>query len=164
MPLVSDRDPLVRSTNPDRGNIKQKYIYIIFQRKCPKESQNSRNQGFSYYFCMIIEGSGSGSIPIISGSGRPKNMWIRWIRIRIRIRIRKFKFKFKWMFTQVFMIWIIACCLINLDNACINLFIGWNIFRYRSFNRKAREYKKEVNFFHTPFSTTGTVCTVLCVN
>ncbi len=26
-----------------------------------KESQNSRNQGFSYYFCMMIEGSGSGS-------------------------------------------------------------------------------------------------------
>jgi hypothetical protein len=38
----------------------------------------------------MIEGSGSGSesesgpIPLIngSGSGRPKNMWIRWIRIR----------------------------------------------------------------------------------
>ncbi len=33
---------------------------------------------------------GSGSIPLISGSGsgswRPKNTWIRWIRIRIRIR------------------------------------------------------------------------------
>jgi hypothetical protein len=52
----------------------------------------SRNQGFfSYYFCMMIEGSGSragsgsGSIPLTSGSGsgRPKNMWIRWIRIRI---------------------------------------------------------------------------------
>ncbi len=42
-------------------------------KKKKKESQNSRNQGFSYYFCMTIEGS---------GSGRPKNMWIRWIRIR----------------------------------------------------------------------------------
>jgi len=31
------------------------------------------NQGFYYYFCMMIEGS---------GSWRPKNMWIRWIRIR----------------------------------------------------------------------------------
>ncbi len=48
--------------------------------KSQKESQNSRNQGFSYYFCMMIEGSGS--IPLTSGSGRPKNMWIRWIRIR----------------------------------------------------------------------------------
>jgi hypothetical protein len=54
--------------------------------KSQKESQNSRNQGFSYYLCMIIEGSGSGSIPLNigagSGSRRPKNMWIRWIRIR----------------------------------------------------------------------------------
>ncbi len=52
-----------------------------------KKSQNSRNQGFSYYFCMMIEGSGvgSGSIPLTngSGSGTPKNMWIR-IRIRVR--------------------------------------------------------------------------------
>ncbi len=36
-----------------------------FKDKKSKESQNSRNQGFSYYFCMMIEGSGaaSGSIP-----------------------------------------------------------------------------------------------------
>ncbi len=58
--------------------------------KSQKESLNSRNQGFSYYFCMMTEGSGSGSIPLTngSGSGRPENMWIRWIRIRIRIRLR----------------------------------------------------------------------------
>jgi hypothetical protein len=42
-------------------------------------------------------GSGSGSIPLTNGSGymRPKNMWIRWIRmrwIRIRIRIRNTDF------------------------------------------------------------------------
>ncbi len=37
------------------------------------KSQNSRNQGFSNYFCFMVEGY---------GSGRPKNMWIRWIRIR----------------------------------------------------------------------------------
>jgi hypothetical protein len=59
-----------------------------------KSHKISRNQGFSYYFFMIIEGSGSRagsvseSIPLTSGSGsgswRPKNMWIRWIRIRIR--------------------------------------------------------------------------------
>ncbi len=48
---------------------------------------------FSYYFCMIEgsrsrsgSGAGSGSIHLTNGSGsrRPKNMWIRWIRIRIR--------------------------------------------------------------------------------
>ncbi len=50
-------------------------------------SQNSRNQGFSNYICLIIEGSGSGSrtgsgsgsIFLTNGSGseRPKNTWIR---------------------------------------------------------------------------------------
>jgi hypothetical protein len=44
-------------------------------------TQNGRNQSFSFYFCMMIEGSGS--IPLTNGSGMPKNMWIR-IRIRIR--------------------------------------------------------------------------------
>ncbi len=47
---------------------------------------------------MMIEGYGSraesGSIPLTngSGSGRPKNMWIRWIRIQIRIRNTGFSF------------------------------------------------------------------------
>jgi hypothetical protein len=68
------------------------YLHHFSKIKSQKESQNSRNQGFSYYFCMMIKGSGSGSragsesgsIPLTSGSGsgRPKNMWIRWIRIR----------------------------------------------------------------------------------
>jgi hypothetical protein len=70
------------------------HLHLFPKIKSQKESQNSMSQGFSYYFCMMIEGSRSGSesgpIPLTngSGSGRPKNMWIRWIRIRIRIRIR----------------------------------------------------------------------------
>jgi hypothetical protein len=44
--------------------------------KGKEKSQNSRNQGFSYYFCLMIEGSGSGSIPLTNGSdpdqGAPK--------------------------------------------------------------------------------------------
>ncbi len=54
-----------------------------------KKSQNGRNLGFSYYFCLEGSGSraGSGSIPLTNGSGsgsrRPKNMWIR-IQIRFR--------------------------------------------------------------------------------
>jgi hypothetical protein len=42
-------------------------------------------QGFSNFFCLLIEGF-TGSTPLSdgSGSGRPKNMWIRWIQIRIR--------------------------------------------------------------------------------
>ncbi len=60
------------------------HLHHFSKIKSQKESQNSRNQGFSYYFCMMIEESGSGSIPLTngSGSGRPKNMWIRWIQIR----------------------------------------------------------------------------------
>ncbi len=34
--------------------------------KSKKKSQNSRNQGFSSYFCLIIEGSGS--VPLTNGS------------------------------------------------------------------------------------------------
>ncbi len=42
-----------------------------------------RNQGFTYYFCLMLEGSGfgAGSVPRINGSGsgsrRPKNIRIR---------------------------------------------------------------------------------------
>jgi hypothetical protein len=69
----------------------------FFKDKKSKRSHKTvENQGFSYYFCLMIEGSrsgaGSGSIPLTIGSGSgslwPKNMWIWWIRIRIRIRIR----------------------------------------------------------------------------
>jgi hypothetical protein len=68
------------------------HLHLFPKIKSQKESQNSRNQGFSYYSCMMIEGSRSGaesgSTPLTNGSGarsgRPKNMWIRWIRIRIR--------------------------------------------------------------------------------
>jgi hypothetical protein len=62
------------------------HLHHFSKIKIIKESQNIRNQGFSYYFCTMIEGSrsrsragsGSGSIPLTSGSGsgswRPKNM------------------------------------------------------------------------------------------
>ncbi len=48
---------------------------IIIQReKVIKKSLNSRNQGFYYYFCLMIEGSGA--VPLTNGSGaesrRPK--------------------------------------------------------------------------------------------
>ncbi len=55
-----------------------RYIYIIFLRyKVIKKSENRRNQGSSYYFCLMIEGFGS--VPLTNGSGsrRPKNIWIR---------------------------------------------------------------------------------------
>jgi hypothetical protein len=49
-----------------------------FSKKNVKKVKKSRNQGFSYYFCMMIEASGIGSgfIPLTNGSGfrsrRPK--------------------------------------------------------------------------------------------
>jgi len=50
----------------------------------PHKSEYSRYQGgFSYYFCLMIEGSGAWSVLVTNGSGRPEN-----IRIRIGMRIR----------------------------------------------------------------------------
>jgi hypothetical protein len=43
------------------------HLHHFSKIKSQKGSQNSRNQGFSYYFCMLIEGSGS--IPLTGGSG-----------------------------------------------------------------------------------------------
>ncbi len=67
------------------------HLHHSSQINCHKEVIKSRNQDFSYYFCLMIEGSragaGSGSVPRTNRpcfwSGRPKN-----IRIRLRIRIR----------------------------------------------------------------------------
>jgi hypothetical protein len=33
------------------------HLHHFSKIKSQKESQNRRNQGFSYYFCMMIEGS-----------------------------------------------------------------------------------------------------------
>jgi hypothetical protein len=45
--------------------------------KSQKESQIGRNQDFSHFFCMVVEGSGSIPLTNGSGSGKPQNMWIR---------------------------------------------------------------------------------------
>ncbi len=102
--------PMRGMKNGGRGSVGASWLAISgrqIPRLTPRKvncRQNSRNQGFSYYFCIIIEGSGSGSragsrsgsIPLNSGSGsgsrKTKNMWIR-IRIRIRIRNTVFLIK-----------------------------------------------------------------------
>jgi hypothetical protein len=55
------------------------HLHHFSKLKSPKEvtKQYRRNQGFSYFFCLLIEGSGSILLTNGSGSGRPKNMWIR---------------------------------------------------------------------------------------
>ncbi len=67
-------DPDVDPGGPtDPTDLEHWYIYIIFRRqKVIKKSQNSGNQGFSYFFCLIM--AGSGSAPHL------------WLRIRMRIR------------------------------------------------------------------------------
>jgi hypothetical protein len=49
--------------------------------KVKKKSQNSKNQGFSYQFCLMMEGSGARSVLVTNGSGcgsgRPNNIRIR---------------------------------------------------------------------------------------
>ncbi len=91
--FVSD---LQFKTSTTKKNFKL-FLLITFWRykKVIKKSQSSRNQCFSYYFCLMIEGSGSESLSLNngSGSGRLKNIWI--LRIRIcntvekRIRFKK---------------------------------------------------------------------------
>jgi hypothetical protein len=95
-----DPDPAIFGIDPQDANKKQiffkKFVCLMEDtftsffndKKSKKKSQNSRYQGFSSYFFLLIEGSGagSGSIPLTYGSGsgsrRPKNIRLRRIRIR----------------------------------------------------------------------------------
>jgi hypothetical protein len=47
------------------------HLHHFSKLKSQKESQNSRNQGFSYYFCMMIEGSGSGYLWLVDPDPDP---------------------------------------------------------------------------------------------
>jgi hypothetical protein len=53
------------------------HLHHFSRIKCRKEVTKQEYQGFSYYFFLIIEGSGS--VPSTNGSGsrRPKNIRIR---------------------------------------------------------------------------------------
>ncbi len=104
-----DLDPILFGIDPQEVNkiqilFKKKFSAYYFLKvhlrhfpkiKSQKKSHNSRNQSFSYNFCIMREGSGSGaesgSKPLTngfrSGHGRSKNMWIQRIWKRIRIRI-----------------------------------------------------------------------------
>jgi hypothetical protein len=47
-------------------------------------SQNSKNQGFSYYICLMIEGSGSIPLTAVPDPGGSKTRGSVGIRIQIR--------------------------------------------------------------------------------
>jgi hypothetical protein len=58
------------------------FTSISLQRqKVQKKSQNSRNQGYTYFLCLLMKGSGYVQIMTGSGSGRPKNILILRIPI-----------------------------------------------------------------------------------
>jgi hypothetical protein len=82
-----DADPEGPKTYGSHGFGKLEHLHHSSKIKSHKKLQNSRNQGFPYYFCLMKEGSGSGSVLVTNGfgSGKPKN--IRIIRIRMWIRI-----------------------------------------------------------------------------
>ncbi len=71
---------------------------LLFEGSCKsfhkdknlKKSQNSRKKYFSYHFCLMMEGSGSGAVSLTygSGCGRPKNF-----RNRNRNTVRNCKIK-----------------------------------------------------------------------
>ncbi len=63
-------------------------IFTLFfkDEKVLKKSQNSKNKTYSYYFCLMMDGSGSWSVTLTNGSGRPKN-WTLPENISIRSRV-----------------------------------------------------------------------------
>jgi len=85
MPLTKESGSSLTFKMPTKNKFKKSFSAYSFLKvllhhfskvKVKKKSQNSGNQGFSYYFCLMIEGSGYGSIPLTNGSGsgsrRPK--------------------------------------------------------------------------------------------
>ncbi len=62
-------DPYFWLADPDPA------FFVSDLQKVIKKSQNRRYQGFSYYFWLMMEGSGS--VILTNGSGRPKKLRIR---------------------------------------------------------------------------------------
>jgi hypothetical protein len=74
----ADPDPAIFVLDLQDANkkliLKQVFLLITFDGTCTivhhfskiKSQKRSRNQGFSYYFCLVIEGSGS--IALTTGS------------------------------------------------------------------------------------------------
>jgi hypothetical protein len=70
-----DPDPafgsVFQNVNKNKLFFSKNFCFLLFEGTFTsvfkdKQSQNSRNQGFSYYFCLMIEGSGSEPGPYLS--------------------------------------------------------------------------------------------------
>jgi hypothetical protein len=87
-----DPDPAIFALTfkmPKKNDLKKFFCLLLFEgtftsffkdKKIERSHKNSKNQGRSYYFLdnrRVIEGSGYTPLTNGSGSGRPKNMWIR---------------------------------------------------------------------------------------
>jgi hypothetical protein len=71
-----DPDPALFVSDLQKAN-KKYFCLLLFEGTFTsfvndKKSQNSKNLGFSYYFCFMMEGSGY--VPLTNRSGRPKNL------------------------------------------------------------------------------------------
>jgi hypothetical protein len=72
--LLMDSDPATDPAIVVSDLQDGKYLNHFSKIKNHKEVPKRRTEGFSYYFCWMIEGSGAGSVPRTNGSGfgRPK--------------------------------------------------------------------------------------------
>jgi hypothetical protein len=62
MDPTPDLDPALDSDpTPDLAPDPGILVNDLQDKKSQRKSQNSRNKGFSYYYCLIIEGSEAGS-------------------------------------------------------------------------------------------------------
>ncbi len=77
------------SRRQQKTNLKKRFFCLLLfegtftsffkDEKCKRSHKTVGIKVFFTIFCLMIEGSGSGSLTNESGSGRPKKMWIRWI-------------------------------------------------------------------------------------
>jgi hypothetical protein len=82
-----DQDPAIFVIKLEYADKKIIFVKRVFEGTFTsffkdKKSKNNGNQGFSHYFCLMVEGPGSGPLTSGSVSRRPKNIRIRRIRIR----------------------------------------------------------------------------------
>ncbi len=118
------------------------FCLLLFEAKFTSFFKDKKSKRVTkYYFSMMIE-----------GSRRPKNIWIRWIRmIRIRIRIRntalRMSLRLRFTFPRP------ATMLVRLSMAMASVTLARLVFKIgpdsSSTCKKRRSYKSVAKTFHT---------------